>query len=76
MKVRAKKAGFYNGHRVREGDVFVIAGEHEFSKRGWMERMEDKVADVKPSKKAQAKSPPPAKEVVLEETSQSDLDVI
>lgn len=66
--------GFYNGRRIREGESFVIAGEHEFSKRGWMERIDEKVADVKPSKKAQAKAQ--VKEVVVEETSQADLEVI
>jgi hypothetical protein len=38
VRVKEKQIGFYDNSRRREGDVFLIKGEHEFSSR-WMERV-------------------------------------
>lgn len=40
IKVRALKMGFYDNRRVRQGDVFTIAGEADFSRK-WMRRVDD-----------------------------------
>ena len=44
IKVRATQTGFYGERRLREGDVFTINGEHEFSKN-WMERVDARVPE-------------------------------
>ena len=50
MLVKAKGLGYYAKSRKREGDVFEIQGENEFSKR-WMIKVEapkpGKVSEVK-----------------------------
>lgn len=35
LRVKATQVGFYNGSRIRAGQVFEIAGERQFSKN-WM----------------------------------------
>jgi hypothetical protein len=45
FKVRAKILGFYGNKRRREGDIFPIAGEKDFSKR-WMERVAPETPEV------------------------------
>lgn len=35
LRVKATQVGFYNGSRIRVGQVFEIAGEKQFSKN-WM----------------------------------------
>ena len=41
MKVRATQMGYYDLKRRREGDVFEIKTEKEFSKK-WMEKLDSK----------------------------------
>jgi hypothetical protein len=43
MKVRATQMGYYDLKRRREGDVFEIKTEKEFSSK-WMEKLDSKSA--------------------------------
>jgi len=52
MKVRAKRLGFFGATRRREGEVFDIPSEKQFSKL-WMEKVEEP-AVVKGKAKAKA----------------------
>lgn len=60
IKVKATQVGFYNGHRVRVGDIFTIE-EKQFSRR-WMEPAG---GDAKPTKKIPVKPLKGAKEGTL-----------
>ena len=51
MKVKALQLGYYDNERRREGDVFEIASETEFSPT-WMERVEEKKKAGRQSKAA------------------------
>lgn len=56
MKVRAIRLGYYGLIRRREGDVFDIKGENEFSHR-WMEKVGSENADQDPVPQARDKKP-------------------
>lgn len=60
IKVKATQVGFYNGHRIRPGDIITIE-EKQFSKR-WMERA---APEAKPTKKIPVKPLEQAKEGTL-----------
>jgi hypothetical protein len=56
MKVKALKLGYYDNKRRREGQVFDIKNEKEFSEK-WMEYVEkDEKPSVKVEKPREAKA--------------------
>lgn len=60
MKVRATRLGFYDLKRRREGDVFSIENERQFSEK-WMARVPDTAAEVAviPEKRGPGRPPKP-----------------
>lgn len=77
LKVRATKGldagafvGFYDNHKVREGDTFVLKNRREFSSK-WMEPI-----DWDPSAKPQPVVPPPVTEVKVEDAPKAIVEVI
>jgi hypothetical protein len=45
IKVKAMQLGYYGHRRRREGDVFEIESENEFSKR-WMKKLDAKGQEI------------------------------
>lgn len=63
MKVRATRLGYYNHRRRREGDIFELLDENQFSKV-WMERLDGETPKVKKSKKEEPEAQSPSEEVI------------
>lgn len=63
MKVRAKRLGYYNHRRRREGDIFELTDETMFSDK-WMERLDDNKPTPKKSKEPENRSQDPSEEVI------------
>jgi hypothetical protein len=53
MKVRAKRLGFFNHKRVKEGTIFTVS-EEAFSE-SWMEKVEAPVSEAPKKKKSKPK---------------------
>lgn len=71
MRVKVTKMAFYNGGRVRPGDVINVP---DGTKAKWFEPVAEKVekpaaAPVKPKGKAPAKEPEPSGEVEGEDAN-------
>lgn len=71
MKVRATQLGYYDHRRRREGDVFHLFKEEDFSAK-WMELLEEAAPKKKKAKKKASKKV----EVEAEEEVSSDSEVI
>lgn len=49
MQVKAKKLGYYNHKRQREGAIFTLKKAEDFSPN-WMEKMDAEKEEAKPAK--------------------------
>lgn len=63
MKVKAKRMGYYNHIRRREGDVFELHDKSLFSK-SWMEKLGggEPVAEPKPKVASKSKKQEPSED--------------
>ncbi len=61
VRVKAGKVGFFGLCRRREGEVFEIESEQQFSKK-WMEKVKSKNGEAKAEKTKKRESSPKAKE--------------
>ena len=64
MRVRAKRLGFYDLKRRREGEEFILHDPKQFSEL-WMDAVDGKAPAKKKVKKAEAVAPAP--EVTLDD---------
>lgn len=64
MRVRAKRLGFYDLKRRREGEEFILHDPKQFSEV-WMEAVDGKAPSKKKVKKAEAEAP--AQDVSLDD---------
>ena len=63
MKVKATQLGYYNHRRRREGHVFEIVNEKDFSKK-WMEKVDGDKPEPKPETVKETPKEEPSKEVI------------